>query len=90
MKFKEILAEAEVEKQYLTFKISDSAWYGGHTQYLLDDMKLSYAMQEDMSYSWKSAMKLSAREITILKKEITSQLPYDMKKKSYKFDTRKY
>ena len=77
-------------EEYLIFRITDSAWFGGHTQYLLDDMKLSYAMIEDMTWRWRSSIKLNPRAIKILKKEIESQLPHDMESDAYKFTTRKY
>lgn len=78
--------------QRLTFKITDSAWYGGHTQVMFDNMydrkEISIYMDSDMSNSWISSKSLSAAEIKKLKKEIVDALPYDMKTSAYKFGTR--
>ncbi len=65
----------------LIFEIIDSSLFGGKYQYLLDDMKLSYPMLEDGSTKWISNP-LPPAHIKILKKEIESQLPFEVKKGS--------
>lgn len=81
----------EAKDQYLTFKITDSALYGGRYQYLLDDdMKLPVYMEKDMSNSWKSQKKLNKKDLEELKKEIEKQLPNDFKSGTYEFGTRTY
>lgn len=78
--------------QRLTFKLTDSAWYGGHTQNMFDGMydrkEISVYMDSDMSNSWISSKSLSPADIKKLKKEIVAALPNGMKPDEYKFGTR--
>lgn len=97
-KFKELfetkgsVIEISEGSKYLTFKLTDSAWYGGHTQNMFDDMddrnQISVYMNPDMSNSWISSKPLSSSEMKKLKKEIQKALPYDMKPDAYKFGQR--
>ena len=78
--------------QKLTFQLTDSAWYGGHTQIMFDVMddkkEISVYMERDLANSWISSKSLSTSDIKKLKKEIVAALPNGMKPGSYRFGVR--
>jgi nucleoside-diphosphate-sugar epimerase len=84
--FKELFVESN---KRLVFTVTDSSYYGGHLQQMMDGMKLSYPIQEDNPFTWVSNP-LPPAHLKILKKEIESQLSPDLKKdkKAYKFTER--
>lgn len=89
--FKELF---EGKDKRLAFKLTDSAWYGGHTQNMFDDMfdrkQISVYMEPDMSNSWISSKYLSAADNKKLEKEIIKALPHGMKPDAYKISLSNY
>jgi len=73
----------------LIFTVTDKSYSEDYIQQMMEDMKLSYPIQEDDPYTWVS-IQLPPAHLKILKKEIESQLSHDLKKdtKAYKFTER--
>jgi len=84
--FKELFTESD---KRLVFTITDSEYSKDHLERMIDNMKLSYPIEQDNPYTWVSVNPLGLAHQKILKKEIESQLDYNLKKdKAYKFTER--